>query len=252
MPRQPRISSLSATSSQALEPALKRISLATCTLIRRQPRNFWFSQLPLLLSCSAVACQRSRHETFGTRSFNNAVDHTAAPETSLGNKTLFTSGSNAKVVIAKLIAFDEVHGTSYLRKEAVCYRENRAASTEPLPTTNQALLISRSTSDPGNPEVLKKGRIRLSARVSNSSGSSSKHGLHIANASDSVSSSAAIPCCIRANGSTRSPIRDWLSNLSYANHAISQRLSIVLAQGLQQRFLSGPITSQRYESCWFF
>jgi hypothetical protein len=42
--------------------------------------------------------------------------------------------------------------------------------------TNQALLISHSTSDP---EVLSKEHLRLSTRISNSSCSCSKHGLHI-------------------------------------------------------------------------
>lgn len=51
-----------------------------------------------VLSCRV---SKPHHETFGTRSFNNAVDHTAASETLPWQPTLsYIWHENAKVVVA--------------------------------------------------------------------------------------------------------------------------------------------------------
>jgi hypothetical protein len=94
-------------------------------------------------------------------------------------------------VIAELLALMRA---LYMRKERVCYRENQAFSSEMRPTINKALLIYRSTSDPGNPEMPKEEHTCLCTRTSSSRGCGSKRGVHTANASDDRPSSAAIPC----------------------------------------------------------
>ena len=98
-------------------------------------------------------------------------------------------------------------------------------STEPCPTTNQALPIFHSTFAPGNPEFLKEEYTRLSTRITSSRGNGSKRGLRIA--SDNYP--AAAPWRTGANGSIT---QRSIHSLSHASHATSQRLSIVRAQGL--------------------